>query len=234
LVPTAPPPGGRSITVVTFNTFDGAADVDEVAALLREERPDVVALVESAHPFRSRLAPLVEPAGYHLTTAEGRYGTDDVNGVTVAVADRLGPVTTSVVTGKPFPSVQVEGGALGPLRFVAYHSVAPRQGEVGRWQADLQQLTRWCGGDGPAVVAGDFNATLDHSVLRSATQGCANAADQRGQGLVPTWPSWLPGWAGPQLDHVFVTEPIVAEDFAVREIAGSDHRAVIVRLRLPG
>jgi hypothetical protein len=30
-----------------------------------------------------------------------------------------------------------------------------------------------------------------------------------------------------------VTNPIAAEDFAVRELAGSDHRAVVVRLRVP-
>ncbi|MCO1655324.1 endonuclease/exonuclease/phosphatase family protein [Pseudonocardia humida] len=232
-VPTAVPDGGRSITVVAFNTFNGAAAVDEVAALLREERPDVVALVEAGESFRSRLAPLVEPAGYRLITEVGPAGDDDVNGVTVAVAAHLGEVRSTRIRGMPFPAVQVEGGGLGPLRFVAYHSVAPRYGDVWQWRADLQQVPRWCGGGGPAVVAGDFNATLDYSLLRSATRGCSNAADQRGQGLVPSWPSWLPDWVGPQIDHVFATDPIVAEHFAMREITGSDHRAVIARLRLP-
>jgi hypothetical protein len=32
---------------------------------------------------------------------------------------------------------------------------------------------------------------------------------------------------------VFATEPIVAEQFEVRDIPGSDHRAVVARLRLP-
>jgi endonuclease/exonuclease/phosphatase (EEP) superfamily protein YafD len=76
-------------------------------------------------------------------------------------------------------------------------------------------------------------AGLDHSVLRSTTTGCSDAAAQRGQGLVPTWPTWLPDWLGPQIDHVFVTDPIIAEHFEVREITGSDHRAVLTRLRLP-
>lgn len=60
--------------------------------------------------------------------------------------------------------------------------------------------------------------------------GCSDAAAQRGHGLVPTW---LPDWLGQQLDHVLATDPIVAEHFAARESSGSDHRAVIVRLRLP-
>jgi endonuclease/exonuclease/phosphatase (EEP) superfamily protein YafD len=71
-------------------------------------------------------------------------------------------------------------------------------------------------------------------VFRAATAGCGDAAAQRGQGLTPTWPTWLPDWLGPQIDHVFATEPIVAERFEVREIAGSDHRAVVAQLRVPG
>jgi endonuclease/exonuclease/phosphatase (EEP) superfamily protein YafD len=127
--------------------------------------------------------------------------------------------------------VQVEGGELGALRFVAYHAVAPRRGDVPQWRSDLGRLTRFCAGGTPAIVAGDFNATLDHSALRAVTAGCSDAAAQRGQGLVPTWPTWMPDWLGPQIDHVFATDPITAESFTVREITGSDHRAVLVRLR---
>jgi endonuclease/exonuclease/phosphatase (EEP) superfamily protein YafD len=43
----------------------------------------------------------------------------------------------------------------------------------------------------------------------------------------------MPDWFGAQIDHVFFTSPIAAEDVAVRELTGSDHRAVVVRLRVP-
>jgi guanosine-3',5'-bis(diphosphate) 3'-pyrophosphohydrolase len=39
---------------------------------------------------------------------------------------------------------------------------------------------------------------------------------------------------GPQIDHVFATDGIVAETFDVHDITGSDHRAVLTTLRLPG
>ena len=32
------------------------------------------------------------------------------------------------------------------------------------------------------IVAGDFNATLDHSVFRTAMTGCADAAERTGDG----------------------------------------------------
>jgi endonuclease/exonuclease/phosphatase (EEP) superfamily protein YafD len=227
------PAGGRTLTVATFNTYSGGADVAGVAALIRDERPDLVSLVEAGTTFRSKLAPLVEPLGYHLITAVGEP-SGDLGGVTAVVADHLGDVRSSTYTATPFPRVELEGGGLGNITFVAFHTLAPRRGDVPQWRSDVGQVSQWCAGQQPAIIAGDFNATLDHSVFRSATAGCGDAAAQRGQGLTPTWPTWLPGWLGPQIDHVLATDPIVAEQFEVREIAGSDHRAVLARLRIPG
>ncbi len=226
------PAGGHPLSVVAFNTYSGGADVGEVAALIRDERPDLVSLVEAGTAFRSQLAPLVEPLGYHLITAVGEPD-GDLGGVTAVVADRLGDVRSSTYVATPFPRVELEGGGLGELRFVAFHTLAPRRGDVPQWHSDVSLVSQWCAGSRPAIIAGDFNATFDHSVFRSATAGCGDAAAQRGQGLTPTWPTWLPSWLGPQIDHVLATDPIVAETFEVREIAGSDHRAVLTRLRIP-
>ena len=48
-----------------------------------------------------------------------------------------------------------------------------------------------------------------------------------------TWPDRFPRWLGPQIDHVLVTGGVTAETFSVHDIPGSDHRAVLTRLRLP-
>jgi endonuclease/exonuclease/phosphatase (EEP) superfamily protein YafD len=117
---------------------------------------------------------------------------------------------------------------------VAFHALAPLPDLMSGWREDLAQLARWCSGSMPAVVAGDFNATLDHSTLRSAMSGCEDAADQRGAGLTPSWD--LSAWTrnlGPQIDHVIVTEGIETESFEALNISGSDHRAILTRLRLP-
>jgi endonuclease/exonuclease/phosphatase (EEP) superfamily protein YafD len=205
-----------------------------VAELIHSERPDLVALVEVGETYWRRLGPLVAPLDYQVFRARG-YGADgELGGVTALASPTLGDVSSTVDLSTPFPMVQVEGGELGPLRFVAYHAIAPRRGDVPQWRSDLGKLRAYCDGDAPAIIAGDFNATLDHSPLREVTAGCSDAAVQRGQGLVPTWPTWMPQWFGPQIDHVFVTNPIAAARFEVREITGSDHRAVIVELRLTG
>jgi endonuclease/exonuclease/phosphatase (EEP) superfamily protein YafD len=229
------PAGGRPLTVLAVNTLDGSADVAELAELIRSERPDLGALIEVGPWFRDRLAPLVEPLGYRFITATGTDsdGITDVFGVSVLVAAHLGEVTSTAGTSTQFPIVEVEGGGLGATRFVAFHAVAPRPGDVSEWSSDMRELARYCTGGTPTIVAGDFNATWDHSALRDAAAGCSDAAVQRGQGLHATWPASMPSWFGAQIDHVLVTNPIAAEDFATRDLTGSDHRAVVVRLRVP-
>jgi endonuclease/exonuclease/phosphatase (EEP) superfamily protein YafD len=230
---TAPEPqaGARTVTVLAFNTYEGDAAVDAVAELIRSTRPDLIALPEAGGRYRDRLAPLVPEYRFASSNERGR----DVQNVIAATRAELGDVTAQVDRSTPFPSVEVSGAGLGDVRFVAFHSVAPTPGDVPQWRSDLATLDRWCADrrSGPVIVAGDFNATLDHSVFRSAITGCADAAEQAGEGLTASWPTRWPRWFGPQIDHVLVTGGVTAEALSVHDVPGSDHRAVLTRLRLP-
>lgn len=231
-VPDDPPAAGTPLKVLALNVFEGQADVDSVAALIRTEQPDIVSIPEAGGRFRGELDPLVAPLGYR-TTASVSERRKDVSGVTLAVSERLGDVDTRIGRERPFPYIEATGGGLGGLRFVAYHSVAPTREDFAEWRSDLDLLRQWCGGPTPAVLAGDFNATLDHSVLRDGTAGCADAAAQTGRGLTGTWPTWAPRWLGPQIDHVLSTDGIAAESFSVHDVPGTDHRAIVTTLRVP-
>jgi endonuclease/exonuclease/phosphatase (EEP) superfamily protein YafD len=220
--------------VLAFNALNGTADVEALAGLVRAERPDLVALTESGETYRSRLTPLLEPLGYRSAVAADPAGTD-IGSVTAFVAAGVGEfdARTGAETAW-FPYLEITGGALGDLRFVTYHAAVPAPADPSPWRSDLALLARWCADPTPAILAGDFNATLDHSAFRAGTAGCVDAAEQRGAGLVPTWadrPAMRP--VGPQIDHVLATDGIEAETFAVHDIPGSDHRAVLTRLRLP-
>jgi endonuclease/exonuclease/phosphatase (EEP) superfamily protein YafD len=223
---------GPTLKVLSYNVYEGSADVTTLAALIRTENPDLVALPEAGDRFRQKLDPLIADLGYRSRSSVGA-NRGDVAGVTVLAASRLGDVRLDVANGTPFRSVVATGGALGNLRFVGFHSVAPTPGAVPQWRKDLLGLAQYCDASTPAIVAGDFNATFDHSVLREATAGCGDAASQSGEGLTGTWPSWAPRWVGPQIDHVLATDGIDAESFTVADGAGSDHRPVVTTLRLP-
>jgi endonuclease/exonuclease/phosphatase (EEP) superfamily protein YafD len=230
-VPEPDAPTRPALTVLTFNTYEGQADVDAVAALIRDTKPDLIALPESAGRFVGKLAPLAPGYRFSPSQARGR----DVQGVTAAVRADLGDVTVQVDRSTGFPSVTVSGGGLGTLRFVAFHSIAPTPGAVPEWRSDLAAVPRWCADPqpGPVIIAGDFNSTLDHSAFRAATAGCTDSAERSGDGLVGTWPSRLPRWLGPQIDHVLVAGGITPETVSVHDVPGSDHRAVLARLLPP-
>lgn len=219
---------GPALTVLALNVRAGEASVAATAALVAAERPDLVALPEAGADFRSRLAPLVEPLGYRLYGSTGE-GVDDIEGVSALAHADLGEVTATVDATTPFPSVVLT--LPGGLRFVGFHSIAPTPAGIPQWHSDLAHVATWCAAATPAIVAGDFNATLDHSPFRSGTAGCADAAEQAGAGLAGTWPAQWPRALGTQIDHVIATGDLVAESVEIVDVPGTDHRAVLTRLR---
>jgi len=218
------PVEGRPLTVMAANVLHGNADPQTVADAIRETRPDVVSLPEAGDRFGPRIAPLVTPLGYRV------LDTDD--GVGVLVADRLGNVTVHMGTESGLePYAEITGGGLGDVTVVAFHASSPVQGRMAEWRADLALLSRWCAGPGRAVIAGDLNATLDHSALRNGSAGCTDAGAARGEGLVPTWgPTARTTAFGPQIDHVLATPGIEPSTFTVRDLPRSDHRIVVATL----
>ena len=91
---------------------------------------------------------------------------------------------------------------------------------------------------GPVLVAGDFNATLDHAPVRSLEDlGLRDSAEQLDAGLALTWPAngslsrfgiSAPPFAA--LDHVMTADGLVAVDHVLTGAAGSDHLGVIATL----
>jgi endonuclease/exonuclease/phosphatase (EEP) superfamily protein YafD len=232
-----PPPGGTPLTVVSFNAFEGRADVAVLADLVRRERPDLVVLPEAGDRFRARLAVLLPE---YRSWSNVPPGVRDVRGITVLAAPRAGDVTARTISEPPgspgdtrYPWAEVTGGILGPVRLGAVHVVSIVPEWIGYWPGELALLQRWCGpAAGPALVVGDLNATPDHSAFRAGTRGCADAASERGAGLRGTWPASWPPAVGAPIDHVLTANGPRAREVAVADVPGSDHRALVVRLRL--
>jgi endonuclease/exonuclease/phosphatase (EEP) superfamily protein YafD len=120
----------------------------------------------------------------------------------------------TVVAAHPFPPVGPDGPDLWERDF-------------GTLRAALADV------DGPAIVAGDLNATPDHRPLRQLFDlGYVDAADRAGSGLVLTWPaeSRIPTVLA--LDHVLVKGDIGVERFERVRVPNTDHYAVLAELRL--
>jgi endonuclease/exonuclease/phosphatase (EEP) superfamily protein YafD len=219
-----------NLTVLAANVLDGRADAGALATLIAREQPDLVSLPESGLEFRDKLMPMLDGYRSWVSTEPGK---PDGWSVTLLVADRMGDV--EVGSGPQLRAQQLwaRGGALGARTFHAVHPQAP----MARWQArvwarDMDSIAAWTAARPAPIVAGDFNATLDHAPLRRALHGVKDAAAGTGLGLTGTYHSRLPRWAGIRIDHVLVPDEAEITRYEIVDIPGTDHRAVLVSLRL--
>ena len=124
----------------------------------------------------------------------------------------------------------------GPI-VVAAHAVAPRQSYMQHWRDDLQWLADQCG-DANVIMAGDFNATVDHMGdlgVDGGTLGrCHDSArrDRQRRRSAPGRPR-CPALLGAPIDHVMASrhwKPTGSLVLRSLDDSGSDHRPLIVQL----
>ena len=223
---------GREVTVMAVNLLVGKAEAEAVVAAVRAHDVDVLALQE----LTPEMVLDFERAGLDEVLPY-RHDLDEPGGSGSGIASRY-PVFPRTLTA---PSSLRQAGALvdlpgEDLEVVSVHPMPPVV-DAGPedWQRDMAGLPER-ELDGPVrVLAGDFNATLDHVGLRRLlTRGYVDAADEVGAGLDPTWPSGGALWPPPvTIDHVLVDDRCAVETFAVLDVPGSDHRAVVTRFVVP-
>ena len=220
-------------TVMSANLHFGEADPAVVLATVDRHDVDVLVLEEITPSALDAL----DRAGLDRRLAH-RAGTTQTNrdGIMVFTSDPLSE-TTAIDTSSPGFAVEMATGK-GPLRILAVHPIAPNNG-VAQWSRDLDTVvTAARASRGPTVVAGDFNATLDHPHLQQLmSAGYRDASADAGLGWRPTWPSpenlRLLGVGLPSLfalDHVFIRGPLEATEADARVVRGTDHRALVTRI----
>jgi endonuclease/exonuclease/phosphatase (EEP) superfamily protein YafD len=220
---------GPRLRVLTANLAVGHADPDAVVALAR--RADVLSLQEIGAEALAGL----ERAGIRsvlpyraATLARTTHGTALYSRRPL---HRL-PPPDGTWNGWTVASSEVAGTE---IELWAVHPAAPFNGVRTRaWTSDYRKLPRATPRGTLRILAGDFNATLDHAALRRLIgTGYRDAADEVGAGLRPTFPV---GHLVPPitLDHVLADRRIGVRDVDIRGVRRSDHRALLATLILPG
>lgn len=244
-------PGGTTVTVLSWNTLGDAPGVDAVTELVLETGADVVALPETTAGFAQEVARRARAAGSPLVSYTVAY--DEISkarSTSVLISTDLGSyvVGTGRSNTSVLPSVVAVPTGTGPT-IVAAHPVAPLPQYVGEWRSDLAWLAAQCAGE-DVILAGDFNATLDHFVgletaatdvtgatTRTELGRCRDAAREAGAGALGTWPTGVPPILGTAIDHVLATPSWRVSGFRVltdRDEQGSDHRPVLAQLTRAG
>lgn len=223
----------ETLIVMTANLHIGRADTAAVLAAVDRYGVDVLVLEEITPSALTRL----DSAGLGRRLDQ-RVGEPSENrdGIMI-VANRPMRDLSEINTSSPGFGVELDTPG-GPLRILAVHPTAPNNG-VEQWSSDLDAVVAAARASrGPTLVAGDFNATLDHPQLRALMDSSyRDASADAGLGWRPTWPSpdnvSLAGLRMPPLfalDHVFARGPLEATDTHVRVVPGTDHRALVTRI----
>ncbi len=224
--------GGTAVTVLQANLRLGSADPAALVRTVRTDRPDVLTTEEITPPERDRL--LAAGLGRELPY---RFDEAADGGIGVAIWSRfpLSDDQDHIGFALGVLSATVQLSSTQTPTVFAVHLLPPypyRPGEWGRELARLEALVHRTAAAEPVIVAGDFNSTTDNAQFRSLLSGgFHDASEQSGAGYLATYPGdrWFPAVIA--IDHV-LADGATAQRSQTVGLPGSDHRGLLVRLRL--
>ncbi|KQP01551.1 endonuclease/exonuclease/phosphatase family protein [Leifsonia sp. Leaf264] len=241
----APSTKAQTITVLSWNTLGGSPGADEVARLALDRGADIVSLPETTDAFATEVAELMRDGGSPMWALGLSFSEIyEARSTAVLISPDLGEysVESAGGTGPPgntnvSPTVVATPDSGDGPTIVAVHAVSPLRGEMTNWRSDLDWLAAQCAAGSDVIMAGDFNATIDHMIGRGTDGGdlgaCRDAAAANGAAALGTWPSDIPLLLGAPIDHVMTTDGWTATSFEVitsLDSLGSDHRPIVSTL----
>ncbi|MGB3732422.1 endonuclease/exonuclease/phosphatase family protein [Microbacterium sp.] len=234
-----------ALRVLTWNTNGASVSAEKIARVIEEQQVDIVALPETSEKVGEQIALLMRTAGNPMWVHNVNIRPDVSNGpqawqTTILISAKLGDYSViassrdgSSNTGSVPSVVAMPVDGSGPT-LVAVHAIAPRENAMSRWRSDLAWIANQCPA-GDFILAGDFNATLDHMASFGSDGGtmgrCHDVASSTGNGMVGTWPASIPALAGAPIDHIMASSNWKATgSLVIDDAAGSDHRALVAQL----
>lgn len=243
-----PPETESSVRVMTWNTAGDATGAYQIAQSAVAMDADIIALPETAQTVGEDVAVEMRELGRPMWVHHVQYNKDIERGpqswvTTILISPDLGDYAVidssddgTSNTGMLPSAVVMPVDGTGPT-VVAVHAIAPRPAYMDSWQQDLRWIADQCPQDLNVIIAGDFNATLDHMSPLAAGSGqlgyCHDAAAATGNGAVGTWPTDVPSLLSTPIDHVMHSDHWRATGSVVLTTldgTGSDHRPLIVQL----
>lgn len=217
---------GPTVRVLSLDLSQGSADAESVVRLVRDHKVDVLSLQE----LTPQAVTALDAAGLADELPNRTFQPEDgPRGSGIASRYPLEAGSPALPATFPQVSATVSLPQGRKVEVLAVHTLPPTDNpSADTWKRELAGLPDT--GSGVArVLAGDFNATLDHAGLRRLLSGnYVDAATQAGAGLVPTWPAnrqWPPVLL--PLDHVLVDKRCPVDTFEAFTVPGTDHRAVL-------
>lgn len=221
------PVAGERFTVMSANLLFGRADIGRLADEVERSRAAVLSLQEvTPETLDAVRASAIARALPYEYAQPGPQAEGTALFSRAPLTDQR-PVDPAMILQNLSATTTVPGAT--QTRILAVHPGAPTPGNADVWVRDIETLRDRMRElpSGPAIVAGDFNASWDQVRYRRLLEnGFADVAGQVGAGIAPTFPTDLPG--GRPLTGIdrIIVRGFVAVDWATFDLPGSDHRGV--------
>ncbi|MCT2582558.1 endonuclease/exonuclease/phosphatase family protein [Actinophytocola sp. S1-96] len=228
---TQPGADGERLRIMAVNLYLGSADPHTVVDLVRSQQVDVLVLPELTQDAADDL----DRAGLRDLLPEQVYDVGvGGEGTGIAASLPLRQIVLMDETTLSQPSVVVDLDGREDVELTAVHTMpGVRANSAGTWHDELAALPHPTPDERIRVLAGDFNATFDHAAFRDVVdRGYADAAEETGQALTPTWSS-MPTGPPVTIDHILVDRRCAIGSYAVFDVPGTDHDAVLAEIVLP-
>ncbi len=227
--PAEPARTSRPYRGLLMNVNTGRGDPAKVGALIKDLQPDILAMEEINERWLSVLKESLRAYPYsRFVPREDNFGIGlfskypFIRGEILQVGEAEVP---SIVAEVSLPDGRLTVIATHPLPPGGWEKARLRNEQLAQLPAIVKQATS------PVLLFGDLNATpwcssyqrlLGDSGLRDASQG---------QGVLPTWPTFLPIFLIP-LDHFLHSSGIYVRKVALGRKIGSDHYPVVLDFAL--
>jgi endonuclease/exonuclease/phosphatase (EEP) superfamily protein YafD len=220
------------LTVMHTNVNYHTNDFAPLALLVREQKPDVLVVVELPSQNYSLLAELIPEYSlqYHLP---GRARLGMAFFVKPEFGTQFEKTYFSQHADYPSITARITTQTQETIQFALIHPPPPITERTQQVRNDvLLGAAAWAAAQtDPVVVLGDFNATSWSKIFNELLE-TGNLQDSRlNNGVQPSWPSFLPKAFRIPIDHVLVRD-LTVTDRQILPHVGSDHLPVLVKLQV--
>ena len=223
------PTGEARLTLLYANVLSTNGDHERLLDLISSEQPDVIFLQEMSTHWLEALQTLESDYPFSYSAArEDNFG--------IAMWSRLPLASATHVDSPPlgYPTIIVTTRMGGTdLTLISTHPMNPlgRDNFAAR-NAQLQSVAEIVAqASGEVLLLGDLNASVWDRHYRHFEESTGLRNARRGNGILPTWPTFMPLAMIP-IDHVLVSSGIGAADINTGPRIGSDHLPLIVTVVL--
>lgn len=212
---------------------------DKVLALVRSEQPDVAVFVEVNEQWKAHLDTLGDRFPYSSGQTNPHnfevliYSVHPLNDTQIIFGhadDKASVITQLTVANQSVTLLATHPPP--PITPILFHSRNRQMNEISQYLAGI---------DNPIILAGDLNTTIWSPYYRQWVNQSRLHNARDGFGVLPTWPTpnLYPGILSglTRLLHIPIDHCLISSDIKVTDIytgadTGSDHKPLIVDLRV--